>query len=452
MAKIGIIGGSGLDNPEILKEPKDLEVDTPYGEPSAPLKIGKINDVEVIILARHGRAHTIPPTQVNFRANIHALKEQGCTHILATTAVGSLREEIDRGDLVILNQFIDFTRLRKISFTESFEPHKPIHTPMAEPFDKILRNQLNKTCQELNLKHHQKGTVVTIEGPRFSTKAESHMFRNWGADVINMSIAPEAALANEAKIPYAAVAMSTDYDCWKEDETPVSWEEVLKVFTANVEKVTSLLTKVIPKINNTSPSEATNNSSPEINPAKTISPIEEEEEELDLKSSIKTTPHWPKPGIMFRDISSMLRNPKAFQLAVKKLKERYQDQNITKIAAIDSRGFIFGGILAQELNLPLVLIRKKGKLPPEVVSQEYQLEYGTDTIEIHKDAIDENDNVLVLDDLLATGGTLSAACQLVQKLGGKVHEAAIIIDLPDLKGREKLNQFKVFSLVEFAGE
>ncbi len=435
MTKIGIIGGSGLDNPEILKEAQDLEVDTPYGDPSSPLKIGKINNIDVIIIARHGRAHTVPPTQVNFRANIHALKAQGCTHILATTAVGSLRENINRGDLVILDQFIDFTRLRKLSFTENFEPHKPIHTPMAEPFDTELNQLLIKTCQELNLKHHEKGTVVTIEGPRFSTKAESHMFRSWGADVINMSIAPEAALANEAKIPYAAIAMSTDYDCWKEDETPVSWEEVLKVFTANVEKVTNLLSTTIPKINQNKP-------------------LEEEEEEIDLKASIKTTPNWPKPGIMFRDVSTLLRNPQAFKHATKKLKERYQDQNITKIAAIDSRGFIFGGILAQELNLPLVLIRKKGKLPPEVVSQEYQLEYGTDKIEMHQDSIAPTDRVLVLDDLLATGGTLSAACQLVQKLGGHIHEAAVIIDLPEVGGRTKLqNQgLNVFSLIEFEGE
>ncbi|MFC1685760.1 S-methyl-5'-thioadenosine phosphorylase [Nanoarchaeota archaeon] len=248
MVKIGIIGGSGLDNPGILEETKDIEVETPYGKPSSPLKLGKIKGKEVVLLARHGREHTIPPTQVNFRANIHALKEQGCTHIIATTAVGSLKEEIGRGDFVILDQFIDFTRHRKVTFHESFEPHKPIHTPMAEPFDKKLRELLINTCNGLQLKNHDKGTVVTIEGPRFSTKAESHMFRGWGADVINMSIAPEAALANEAGVPYAAVAMSTDYDCWKEDEAPVTWEEILKTFKANVERVTKLLVETISKV------------------------------------------------------------------------------------------------------------------------------------------------------------------------------------------------------------
>jgi len=248
MVKIGIIGGSGLDNPNVLENAKDVEVSTPYGEPSSSLKVGKIKGVDVVLLARHGREHTIPPTQVNFRANISALKQAGCTHIIATTAVGSLREEIGRGHLVVLDQFIDFTRHRPITFHEKFEPHKPIHCPMAEPFDKNLRELLIKTCKEHKIFCHEKGTVVTIEGPRFSTKAESNMFRIWGADVINMSIAPEAILANEAGIPYATVAMSTDYDCWKEDEESVTWEAVLKIFAANVEKVTKLLVNAIPKV------------------------------------------------------------------------------------------------------------------------------------------------------------------------------------------------------------
>ncbi|MFX1320885.1 MAG: S-methyl-5'-thioadenosine phosphorylase [Promethearchaeota archaeon] len=248
MVKIGIIGGSGLDNPKILKDAKDIYVDTPYGKPTSPLKLGKINDVDVVLIARHGREHTIPPTQVNYRANIHALKDQGCSHILATTACGSLREKIDRGDLVILDQFIDFTRLRKISFFEEFAPGDMKHTPMADPYSEELRKILIETAKELNLKYHETGTVVTIEGPRFSTRAESNMFRIWGADVVNMSIAPETILANEAGIPYAAVAMSTDYDCWKEDEVPVTWEEILEIFGKNVNNVIALLTNTIRKI------------------------------------------------------------------------------------------------------------------------------------------------------------------------------------------------------------
>jgi len=247
MVKVGIIGGSGLDDPDILENKKEIEVTTPYGNPSDKLIIGKIKDVDVVILARHGRQHTIPPTHVNYRANIHALKELGCTHILATTACGSLKEEIGRGDLVVLDQFIDFTRHRSITFHEKFEPHKPSHCPMADPFDENLRKIFIENCKELRYKTHEKGTVITIEGPRFSTRAESNVFRQW-ADVINMSTAPEAALANEAGIKYAAIAMSTDYDCWKVDEEPVTWGEILKVFNQNAEKVKKLLVETIPKI------------------------------------------------------------------------------------------------------------------------------------------------------------------------------------------------------------
>ncbi len=248
MVKLGIIGGSGLDDPDILKNKKEKEVTTPFGKPSSVLTIGKISDIDVVILARHGKKHTITPTKVNYRANIYALKQEGCTHIIATTAVGSLKEEIERGDLVIIDQFIDFTRHREITFHENFSDG-PKHTPMAEPFDKFLREKLIETCKELNYKLHEKGTVVTIEGPRFSTKAESKLFRMWGADIINMSIAPEAILANELSMPYAAIAMSTDYDCWREGEESVSWEQILSVFHSNSKKVIDLLIKVIPKIN-----------------------------------------------------------------------------------------------------------------------------------------------------------------------------------------------------------
>jgi 5'-methylthioadenosine phosphorylase len=167
---------------------------------------------------------------------------------LATTACGSLREQIGRGDLVILDQFIDFTRHREVTYFEEFMPGEMKHTPMADPFNSSLREKLISAGPELGLKIHSTGCVVTIEGPRFSTRAESHMFRSWGADVINMSTAPECILANELGIPYAAVAMATDYDCWKNDEAPVSWEEILKVFGQNVHNVIDLLLKVIPAI------------------------------------------------------------------------------------------------------------------------------------------------------------------------------------------------------------
>ena len=245
---IGIIGGSGLDNPDILSDARDERVATPWGEPHSPIRIGKIDGIEVALVARHGREHTVPPTSVNNRAHIRALKDLGCRAVLATTAVGSLREEIGRGDLVILDQFIDFTRLRPLTFFGEFAPGDAKHTPMAEPFDAALRTSLINGCRTLGYRFHESGTVITIEGPRFSTRAESMMFRSWGADVINMSVAPECALAVEAGVPYAAVAMSTDYDCWKTDEEPVSWDAIVEVFGSNVEKVTGLLREVIPAV------------------------------------------------------------------------------------------------------------------------------------------------------------------------------------------------------------
>ncbi len=245
MLKIGLIGGSGLDNPAILKEAKDIDVLTPYGKPSSPLKIGKIQSIDVVLLARHGRNHSIMPSKVNNQANIWALKEQGCTHIFASTACGSLNEEIKPGDFVFVDQFIDRTTKRKQTL---YEEGKVCHISMAEPFCPKLRAILTSAATELKLSHHPRGIVVTIEGPRFSTRAESSLFRSWNADVINMSTVPEVVLAREAGICYAAVAMSTDYDCWRSATERVTWEEVLKVFHQNVEKVIQLFLHTIPNI------------------------------------------------------------------------------------------------------------------------------------------------------------------------------------------------------------
>jgi len=247
MAKIGIIGGSGLDDPKLIENFEELEMETPYGKPSSKITHGVLGKNELYIIARHGRKHEIPPTQVNYRANIYALKELGCEFIIATTACGSLKEEIGRGDFVILDQFIDFTRHRKITFYEDFS-QGPKHTAMAEPFNEELRKILINAAKELKLKVHERGTVITIEGPRFSTRAESNIFRSWNADVINMSIAPEAILANELGLKYAVIAMSTDYDCWKQGEETVTWEQVLQVFKKNSENVKKLLIKAIEKI------------------------------------------------------------------------------------------------------------------------------------------------------------------------------------------------------------
>src|SRR3989338_3392606 len=246
--KIGIIGGSGLEDPKILKNAKEISVSTKFGTPSSSLTTGKISNVDVVILSRHGKKHTIMPSNVNYRANIMALKEQNCTHIIATTACGSLREEIKPGHLVFCDQFIDRTTKRAQTF---YDVDKVCHIPMAEPFCSKLRSLLAETATKMKLEHHKKGTVITIEGPRFSTKAESHMYRQWKTDVINMSTVPEVVLAREAGICYAIVAMSTDFDVWKEHEEGVNIEMILKIMKQNAENVKKLLIELIPKINYT---------------------------------------------------------------------------------------------------------------------------------------------------------------------------------------------------------
>ena len=245
--KVGIIGGSGMDDPRLMKNIKEKRVKTPYGNPSSALTIGKIKGVDTVVLARHGKGHSIYPTGVNYRANIFALNKESCTHILATTAVGSLREKIRPGDLVFVDQFIDFTKHRPLTFHDE----KVIHTPMSQPFCKELRALLVASAIELKLRYHKEGTVITIEGPRFSTKAESHMFRAWGSDVINMSTVPEVILARELGICYQTIAMSTDYDCWKEGEEPVTWDMILSIMKKNTDNVKRLLLNTLVKIKNT---------------------------------------------------------------------------------------------------------------------------------------------------------------------------------------------------------
>lgn len=423
--KIGIIGGSGLDDPRLLDDYIEKEVKTPYGKPSSKLTCGKIKGVEVCILARHGKKHEIYPSRVNYRANIFALKQEGCDVILATSAVGSLKEEIKPGDIVFPDQFIDFTKYRRPTFFDVYGDVR--HQPMAEPFSKELRDVLIKNSKELNLEFHESSTIVVIEGPRFSTKAESYMFRNF-ADIIGMTTVPEVCLANELNIPYVLISMSTDYDCWKEGEDNVTFEMIVKIMKENSDKVKGLLLKVIPEIAG--------------------------QDEKMIKDKIRTIPDWPKPGIMFRDITTLLADVKGMERVMDILVDRYKGRKIDSIAGIESRGFIIGGILAQKLGVPFIPIRKPGKLPAETISQEYELEYGTDKVEIHKDAVKSGDNVLVVDDLIATGGTALASSNLVRKLGGKVEEIAFVIELPSLKGRGRLEGegHKVFSIVSFDGE
>lgn len=245
MVKIGIIGGSGVDDPKIMQDAKRIKVHTPYGSTSDLATTGTVKGVPVVVIPRHGDSHRVYPTNVNYRANIWAMKELGVTHIIAPTACGSLREEIKPGDLVFIDQFIDRTTKRHQTFYEGVEV---CHIPMAEPFCPKLRNALIEAAKELKIPHHKKGTMITIEGPRFSTKAESHLFRSWGCDTINMTTVPEAVLAREAGICYQPVAMSTDYDCWHETEESVTIEIILKTMKSNAENVKRLLLNSIAKV------------------------------------------------------------------------------------------------------------------------------------------------------------------------------------------------------------
>lgn len=245
MIKIGMIGGSGFDDPEFIADVANVKKGTPFGSLSADLVQGKVGDTEVVILSRHGKGHRIRPSAVNYRANMWAMKDEGVTHIIATTACGSLREEIQPGHLVFPDQFIDQTRTRRSTFHEG---DQVVHIAVADPFCERLRHILVETAGSEGITHHPTGTIVTIEGPRFSTRAESRMFRMLGGDVINMSTVPEAVLAREAGICYAVAAMSTDYDAWHDSEAPVDWEMIAKTMKKNVENVRKIFFSALPRI------------------------------------------------------------------------------------------------------------------------------------------------------------------------------------------------------------
>jgi 5'-methylthioadenosine phosphorylase len=212
---IGIIGGSGLYEIEALEDAQFIAVDTPWGKPSDELLIGHIEGVKFVFLPRHGRGHLIPPSDVNARANVDALKRAGCTDILAISAIGSLREELAPGRFVVVDQFIDRTRERPSSF---FGRGLVAHVSMADPVCPRLSRLAADAGEAAGASVVHGGTYLAMEGPQFSSRAESHLYRSWGCDVIGMTAMPEAKLAREAELPYALVGMVTDYDCWREGE------------------------------------------------------------------------------------------------------------------------------------------------------------------------------------------------------------------------------------------
>jgi 5'-methylthioadenosine phosphorylase len=241
--KVAIIGGSGVYDPGIFKKEKELKIKTPFGYPSAPIEIGSFLGERVAFLSRHGKKHQFPPHKVPQRANIFALKKLGVEKIIGICAVGSLKENFKPGDIVVADQFIDFTKKREYTFYDNCA----VHTSLADPFCPEMRGLFIQEVKKLKISYHQTGTYICIEGPRFSTRAESKFFRNF-ADVIGMTLIPEAILARELEICYLSLAMITDYDVWQKN--PVSADEVIKTMGENLEKIKKLLEEGIPKIKN----------------------------------------------------------------------------------------------------------------------------------------------------------------------------------------------------------
>ena len=255
--KLAIIGGSGLYDVEEFKEREFLKVDTPWGKPSDNILKTKYNSKEIFFLPRHGRGHTISPTKINFRANIDALKQLGVTDIVSVSAVGSLKEDLSPGKFVIIDQFIDRTFARNKTF---FDEEIVAHVSMAHPTSDGLMNSCEEAIKKEQIEYQRNGTYIVMEGPQFSTLAESNLYRSWNADVIGMTNMPEAKLAREAEIRYASVSMVTDFDCWHLDHKNVDVQQVIKVLLGNAEKAKKMIKNIIDNFENyIDPKDPTNN-------------------------------------------------------------------------------------------------------------------------------------------------------------------------------------------------
>ena len=245
--KLAIIGGSGLYDVEEFKDREFLDIKTPWGSPSDKILKTKFNNKEIYFLPRHGRGHFISPSKINFRANIDALKQCGVTDIVSVSAVGSLKENLPPGTFVIIDQFIDRTFSRNKTF---FDDEIVAHVSMAHPTSKGLMNACEEAIKKEKIPYQKTGTYVVMEGPQFSTLAESNLYRSWNADVIGMTNMPEAKLAREAEIRYASVSMVTDYDCWHSDHKNVDVQQVIKVLLNNASKAKNMIKNLIENFEN----------------------------------------------------------------------------------------------------------------------------------------------------------------------------------------------------------
>ena len=250
---IGVIGGSGLYDPGALEDAQEIAVNSAFGDPSGPVVTGKIGGVQFSFIARHGDGHRLSPSHVNYRANIDVLKRCGVTDLLAISAIGSLKEEYGPGHFVVVDQLIDRTVGRERSF---FGNGIVAHVPLADPVCPRMASMAAKASDKAGATVHENGIYVAIEGPQFSTRAESFMFRDWGATVIGMTAMPEARLAREAELPYALVGMVTDYDCWREPDGDVDVADIMKLMSTNAENARAMLAEfaaALPKVRKASP-------------------------------------------------------------------------------------------------------------------------------------------------------------------------------------------------------
>jgi 5'-methylthioadenosine phosphorylase len=247
---VGIIGGSGLYDIEGMEQIREIRVRTPFGRPSDAVMTGTLGGISVAFLSRHGRGHRVNPTAINYRANLYALKSLGVQRVISVSAVGSMKEAIKPGDVVLPDQFIDMTKRRTSTF---FDEGLVAHVAFADPICRSLSQALAQAAEAVGATMHRGGTYVCIEGPQFSTKAESRLYRTWGVDVIGMTNMPEAKLAREAELCYATMALATDYDCWHETEECVTVDAILATLHRNVTLAKQLLVKVIPDLGGASP-------------------------------------------------------------------------------------------------------------------------------------------------------------------------------------------------------
>ena len=244
-ASVGVIGGSGLYDIEGLKSVREIRVRTPFGSPSDAIMVGTLDGTGVAFLSRHGRGHRLNPSEINYRANIYALKSLGVTRVISVSAVGSMKELIEPGDVVIPDQFIDLTKRRASTF---FEGGLVAHVAFGEPICTTLAQALASSGEGLGATLHRGGTYLCMEGPQFSTKGESRLYRQWGVEVIGMTNLPEAKLAREAELCYATMALVTDYDCWHEIEEAVTVEAILATLHQNVALAKKILRVVVPSL------------------------------------------------------------------------------------------------------------------------------------------------------------------------------------------------------------